>query len=196
MNEIPMPSAEWSKCFGLTSPPVMAARPLGGSELAAVLLEETDALSQRLISIPNENSYLVMLYFADVEHRDVLVHGKPTEYRTYPQGSICLVDLENGAKIEVRGSLNALAFRIPRSFLKEFGPHTGLGAVGLKTCRGAGDIIIHHLGEAMVSMLDLLSSERKLLLEHVFQALVAHLVHHYSDARDNGSSAFLRLTIH
>jgi hypothetical protein len=174
----------------------LTIRPLGAGELVVVHLDGHDS-DNRQVTLPAENAFFLMLYLVDVEHQDLFRSGPPAPFKTYPQGSICLIDLDEGAAIAIRGSFEVLAVVIPRAFLQEVTHEAGDPPVsGLRTCRGVEDAVISSIGGALIGMFDMPSEARKALLANVGLAFSAHIVHRYGEPWVPDASSAGAKTLH
>lgn len=136
-----------------------------------------------------------MLYLVDVDHFDIWPDRPPAPLKRYPKGSICLINLKDGAAISVRGQFEALAFYIPRTHLAELAEEAAEPYVDdLVTCRGIDDHVIRNLGSALMPMFDMPDEVRDTLLPHVGLAFNAHLAHRYGRSPAQSLSATGRLS--
>lgn len=138
----------------------------------------------RVLTIPAQDAYFVMLYLADVAHCDVLHDGSSTETRLYPQGSICLVHLAGGAVIRLSSTLDSLGFIVPKALFEELdqiAPGTSDGR--LECRRGESDAVIANLGTAFLAMFDRGQAPLPVTFKHMAIALCGHLLHRYGASR-------------
>ena len=182
-------------CFGLKEPLSLRMRPFQGAELVVVYLDGRES-RERQVELPVESAFFLMLYLVDVEHQDLGPSGAITPFRTYPRGSICLVDLADGASIAIRGAFEALAIVIPHACLEELADAGELAFTGLRTCRGTEDEVLRSIGAALIGIFDMPSQESKPLLESVGVAITAHLAHHYGKPKLSVSHAEPSETLH
>ncbi|WP_428924770.1 hypothetical protein [Marinibacterium sp. SX1] len=134
------------------------------------------------VALPARDSWFLMLYLAPAMHADILAGGARLPLRTYPAGSICLVDLRRGAAIAIRGRLQALALGLPRDLLAEIAD-MGAGPgrprpTGLRCLRGVPDPVIASLSRALLPLFDAPDLPGP-LLRHLAVAICAHLLHSY-----------------
>ncbi len=135
------------------------------------------------VVVPAHDSYFLMLYLRDTAHCDVEANGSQSVTRQYCSGSICLIDILNGAQISLKASLNAVAFVIPHALVDEIAALSSSGAnVGLKRVRGTSDPVIASLGTALQPLFDRKGKSDHVLLQHIAMAICAHLIHHYSSS--------------
>lgn len=196
MKDVSMPDTGWTECFDVSGVPVLASCPLGGSLVEAAYLDAHNFIGQRLVSISAHNAFLLMLSTSTPEQRPSRSIKNESEFTNFRNGSTTLVDLKGGLSIDFHGPFELLAIRIPRGFLEEFTDKVGSSHFELKPCHNADDIVIRHLGRALIEMFDMPTRQSSVLLVHLFQALVAHLVQHYGSGFHDGSSVLKALTIH
>jgi hypothetical protein len=180
-NELHAFADQFADQFGLKGARSLSAKPLGHATLSVVQIFTPGSPETTLFSLPPDEAFLITLYLKDANHRDVVPPPLNTPYRNYSKGSICLIDLGAGAGIEIQGDFDVLAFHIPYECLAEFAHYLSCDkAIRLRTCRGIHDEVIHHLGQALLAMLGSFPRDVAPLLEQIFRALGAHLVHTYS----------------
>ncbi|MGI2030808.1 helix-turn-helix domain-containing protein [Rhizobium panacihumi] len=121
-----------------------------------------------------------MLYLSDVSHCDIRADGSLTKSRLYPRGSVCLVDLKDGASIMLLSRLDSLAFVIPYDLFDELGDLlSDLTACGLHCRRGEADAVIGHMGQALLPLFERSDLSSTTTLRHMAIALCTHLLHDY-----------------
>jgi hypothetical protein len=163
--------------FGFAEAPRCVTAPIGKARFSVSRLHcEVAPGEARVLTIPAQDAYFVMLYLADVAHCDVLHDGLSTETRRYPQGSICLVNLEGGAVIRLCSTLDSLGFIVPRALFEELdqiAPGTSDGR--LECRRGESDAVIANLGTAFLAMFDRGQAPLPVTFKHMAIALCGHL---------------------
>ena len=135
------------------------------------------------VVVPAHNSYFLMLYLGDTSHCDVEADGSQSVTRQFCRGSICLIDILNGAQISLKASLNAIAFVIPHVLVDEIASlSSSESSVELQRIRGTSDPVIASLGTALQPLFDRTGKSDHVLLQHIAMAICAHLIHHYSSS--------------
>lgn len=141
----------------------------------------------RIVSLPAADAYFLMFYFKDVMHSDVVPGESESEIRRYRQGSVCLVDLVEGASIRLVSDLDSLAFHLPRALFREVSTFSHApAATSLRCRRGEVDDVMHNLALALLPLLAENEGEPGAVLQHIAVAICAHLLHSYPD-RANAS---------
>ncbi|MCA1371706.1 helix-turn-helix transcriptional regulator [Bradyrhizobium sp. BRP14] len=183
--------------FGLPHARCLPARPVRDAEFSVTRLElRLNGDADRLVSLPPDESYFLMLYLKDAHHSDVAPDGTESETRRFRQGSICLVDLAHGACIRLFSDLDSLAFKLPRELFREIAEiSTAPKATGLRCRRGEDDDVMRNLGEALLPLFDRQGNSRAPVLQHIAIAICAHLLHTYGDHRRQGESSSTQLTV-
>lgn len=136
------------------------------------------------VMLPPDDAFLVVLYLTDVEHSDVWPNRPPAPLKRYPKGSICLIDLKEGAGIAIHGGFEALIFHIPYQHLAELADEAGEPRVeDLVICRGVEDQTVRDIGAALMPLFDMADDVRDRLLIHVALAFNAHIARRYGRPR-------------
>jgi AraC-like DNA-binding protein len=181
--------------FRVEAARALAIRPLREAQLSVVHLAHDYENGDDPVYLPPDDAFLVMLYLVDVDHCDVLPDVPPAPLKRYAKGSICLINLNSGAAISVRGRFEVLAFHIPSAHLGELAEEAGEPRIdNLVTCRGVDDAVIRDLGAALMPMFDMPDEVRDTLLPHVGLAFNAHLAHRYGRSPAQSLSATGLLT--
>lgn len=194
MSETLTASEKIAACFGIEAARALAIRPLREATLSVVHLGHSYENGDHPVFLPPDDAFLVMLYLVDVDHSDIWPDRPPAPLKRYPKGSICLINLKDGAAISVRGAFEALAFHIPRAHLAELAEEAEPYVDDLATCRGIEDQVIRNLGSALMPMFDMPDEVRDTLLPHVGLAFNAHLAHRYGRSPAQRLSATGRLS--
>lgn len=171
-------------CFGANNARSLVTRPLRGAELTVTHLSRRYEHADTPVILPADDAFLVVLYMIDVEHRDIWPDRLPAPVKRYPQGSICLISLKQGAAIAVSGRFEAIVFHVPCSHLAELADKAGEPRVDdLAICRGTEDRTIRDIGAALMPLFDTPDEAGERLLPHVGLAFSAHIAHRYGRSR-------------
>ncbi|AHK47387.1 putative AraC family transcriptional regulator (plasmid) [Ensifer adhaerens OV14] len=150
------------------------------------------------VRLPTCESYFLMLYLEDAEHADIRSDGSCTPVRRFGCGTICLVDLADGAAIRLNSRLRSLAFVLPKALFGETAElSSDTGPRRLVCRRGEPDSVLRNLGTALLAFFA--GSERArppAPLGPVAVAICAHLLHRYGEPiearRGEAVGVFLR----
>ncbi len=180
--------------FGLANAPLLVTKPVREAEFSVThLVRPLQAGLSSVVRLPHANCFFMMLYLEDAYHCDVFADGSEGTVQRFPKGSICLVNLAQGATIRLHDRLEALAFVIPFDLLKEVsGFSKAPEARSLLCLRGQNDSVMWNMGKALLPLFAQEQSQRSCVLGHLAVAICAHLLHRHGDvaAREPGCSAF------
>ncbi len=183
MPDTPTNTARVGAWFGVQDAPSLGF-PLLGSEdfVVSHIKRPVIAVGGDHIALPAADAYLVTLYLRDTHHNDVLADGSETPIRLYREGSVCLVDLKQGAAIRLHRRLDCLVFHLPRQLFGQIAklPQAPKDAM-LRCRRGEDDDTIRHLGTAARALVDMPSQVVTEPMRHIGIALGVHLLHHYAE---------------
>lgn len=121
-------------------------------------------------------AYFAMIYLGPVTHCDLLRHGEALPPRSYDRGSICLVDLSDGAEIRLSTDLDAVGVILPFSLVDEVALRFPELRVRPRLRRNAPDPVVHKLGLALVPFLSGEDDQTSPALQHIIAALCIQLV--------------------
>jgi len=169
--------------FGLINPPRLSTRPVKDAWFSLTRLQcQIEAGQSRLVELPPQDAYFLMVYLRDTNHCDRLANGEETDIRCYRQGSICLVDLAEGAAIRLCSDLDSLALQLPRALFAEVGQFPKAPKTRRLGCRrGEPDDTMRSLSGALLQLLSDTDAVEEEVLQHIAIAICAHLLHHYGD---------------
>ncbi|RWX81764.1 AraC family transcriptional regulator [Neorhizobium lilium] len=168
--------------FGIPAAPVLKAVPIRSAGFSVTRIDRDVAPGNvQEIVFPASEAYFMMLYLETVSHADI-IDGKSQPVCSFPAGTICLVDLQEGASIALHSSLHSLAFTLPRSLLDEvawLSPERPLR--GLRCVRGYCDPVISNIGMALVPLFAYPQASAEAILQHIAVALCDHLMTGYTE---------------
>lgn len=184
--------------FGLSRAPVLVTKPVQDSEFSIAHLEcSVPSAASQFVCLPRQNCFFMLLYLEDARHCDVGPDGRESEMRRYPKGSVCLVDLADGATIRLYDTLHALAFLIPYSLLDEVSMFSKAPeARTLRCLRGHRDDVIWNMGKALLPLFEQPHIQRSGVLGHLAVAICAHLLHIHGDVLTKATLDFKFSTAH
>ncbi len=168
-------------CFGEPSAPFLVAHPVRDARFSVTRLQcRLNGEPGRLVSLPADDAYFLMFYFDDAAHCDVLPDGGSGEVRRYRQGSICLVDLAQGASVRLVSDLDSLGFRLPRALFREVAGYSNAPTLTSLRCRrGEIDEVMLNLAQALLPLFAADGGDADPVLRHIAIAICAHLLHAY-----------------
>ncbi|OLP50215.1 hypothetical protein BJF91_12875 [Allorhizobium taibaishanense] len=183
-------------CFGLSHPPFLAVRPIGDAAFSATHLHRpTSRSARKTVRLPPQNAYFLMLYLRDADHCDLAADGASGPVNHYREGTICLVDLAEGASIQLHSELSAIAFLLPYGLIDEISTFSQFsGAKRLRCRRGEQDDTVSSIGLAILPLFEQEKARRRPVLQHIAIALCAHVLHHYGE-QATGTRSTSALTV-
>lgn len=174
--------------FGTPEAPSLTTVPIRSASFSVTSIRrELDGAEANDVRLPACDAYFLMLYLEDADHADIRADGSCEPVRHYERGSICLVDLDEGAAIRLHSRLNSLAFVLPKALFEEAASlSSGVEARRLACRRGRPDSVLGNLGTALLALLGGgRETSPPALLRHVAVAICAHLLHRYGEAPDS-----------
>lgn len=169
-------------CFGTPEAPCLSTVPIRTATFSVTsICRELRTDEANDVRLSASNSYFLMLYLEDAEHADIRADGSCTEVRHFARGTICLVDLADGAAIRLNSRLRALAFVLPRALFSEtaeLSPETGRRRLICR--RGEPDPVLRNLGTALLAFFAG-TATAPAPLRPIAVAICAHLLHRYGE---------------
>lgn len=169
--------------FGLPHAPCLSLKPMKAASFSVTRLRRAVADGTSfIVELPPQDAYFMMVYLRNVRHCDIIADGSRTDVTDYRKGSVCLVDLTDGASICLYSDLDALAFRLPQSLFDELIERSTEAQFRKLRCkRGEIDSVMRNLGVALLPLFEASPSKPPAALQHIAIATCAHLLHNYSD---------------
>lgn len=170
--------------FGTPEAPCLTTVPIREAGFSVTsICKEFEPGGENDVPLPAADAYFLMLYLEDAEHADIRADGSARPVRHYERGSICLVDLEDGAPIRLASRLRALTFVLPKALFDEAAALSpGMVSRRLVCRRGEPDCVLDNLGTALLALLGSRAEPSPpALLRHVAVAICAHLLHRYGE---------------
>ncbi len=169
--------------FGVPEAAALEVVPVDSAVFCATKLTKTPRDGQvQEVRIPASDAYLLMIYLKDAFHADIGKDGTRTAVNCYPRGSICLVDLFDGAAIELHGDLHALAFFLPKKLFLEVAKISSFTKISRLICkRRHPDEVLSNLAAALVPLFDAGRLVLPALLRSMALAICAHLLQDYCE---------------
>lgn len=170
--------------FGTPEAPTLTTVPIKSAAFSVTNIRKDVAEgAAEEVRLPVSDAYFLMLYLDDTDHADIDADGACGPVRRYARGSICLVDLAEGAAISLRSRLNSLAFVLPKALFEEAAALSAGGRTRRLTCRrGKPDAVLGNLGTALIALIGGgRAAAPPALLRHMAVAICAHLLHQYGE---------------
>lgn len=162
--------------FGIPEAPSLVAVPAGSSSISVTrILREVEQGEDARVSLPCCDAYLLMLYLEDTVHSDVKGDGTLAPPRPCAGGSICVVDLCNGAAVVLHESLSSLAIFLPKALIADVAELSfPTKSTKLRCRRAEPDAVVSSLGIVILALFRTPSAET--VLGHLGLALCTHLI--------------------
>jgi AraC family transcriptional regulator len=179
--------------FGVTAAPFISVRPVGDALFSVTHLQRLARTDRPdAIYLPAQPAYFMMLYLRDTEHCDIVAGGVETAVRCFRTGSVCLIDLDNGAAIRLQSDIDALAFHLPYALFSEVGTiPRAPEASPLRCLRGSGDRIMWNIACALLPLFGRNDAGIDSVLRPMAIAVCIHLMQHYEQRRQSIGRALL-----
>lgn len=168
--------------FGLADAPrVHVTQSMASGELAVTELVSdvpTAGPSQR---VTYDEAFLVGLQVGHSEH-EIWFDGKPVNSRHFLPGQTCFYDFRRDPAAYMPAPYHSLQFYVPLSALNLIAHQSDgrrIDDLQYRLGEAVDDPVIGHLGRAIAPAFDLPCSASGLFLDHVLQALCAHVAQAY-----------------
>lgn len=157
--------------------PSLCVAPFSRETMSAWRLHQALVETTELVfHLEAQPAYFAMIYLGSVTHCDLLRNGEALSPRTYDRGSICLVDLADGAEIRLSTTLDAVGVVVPFSLVDEVALRFPELRVRPRLRRNAPDPVVHKLGLALVPFFSGEDDRNSPALQHIIAALCIQLV--------------------
>lgn len=133
-----------------------------------------------------DEAYLIGLMVRDVPDHDLWQDGRAVRTPAFQAGGTALYDLRRDPVSFTRCAHHSLHFYLPRAALREIAGQSGLTSSGELHYRFAvahDDPVVRRLGLAVLPALEGGHALDGLFLDHVLQAMAAHVLSRYGDVK-------------
>ncbi|NLS18830.1 helix-turn-helix transcriptional regulator [Rhizobium sp. P40RR-XXII] len=164
--------------FGLPEAASLNAVPVRSSSICVTRIAKDVADGERpIVSLPVCDAYFLMVYTKEAHHCDILPDGTRTLPRRFERGSVCLVDLSEGASVVLYADLHSATFLLPRTLIQEVVELSGTSPRPELRCRrGERDQVLSNLTDVILSLFDRQNASWEVLLKHLAIAICSHLI--------------------
>lgn len=164
--------------FGLPEAASLNAVPVRSSSICVTRIAKDVVDGERpIVSLPVCDSYFLMVYTKEAHHCDILPDGSRTLPRRFERGSVCLVDLSEGASIVLYADLHSVTFLLPKTLIQEVGELSRASPkIELRCRRGERDPVLSNLTDIVLSLFDRETGSWEALLKHLAIAICSHLI--------------------
>ena len=188
-----------AQCFGLAAPRTHESRSLKTGRLAVTELVSDAPTDRPTASIGQEDAYLIGVQLRDCPDHELWFDGRPARPPAYRAGEVCFYDLRRDPVAFIRNGYHSLQFYLPLSALAQVTEDQGghrLDELRHRFAEGHDDPIMHHLAMAILPAFAGDARVDGLFLDHVLQAVLAHVTARYGEGRpaDRGALAAWQVT--
>jgi AraC-like DNA-binding protein len=172
--------------FGLESAPVLIARALSASEIAATEVRSDNPRIAPTDSIAREDGYLVGLQFREYPAHVYWEDGKQAPMTSLRAGETVFYDLKRDPVALIDKPFHSIHFYLPRAALVAIADDANAPAIGeLAYQPGAGvlDATIRSLGTALLPAFEQPERVNRLFVDHVTLAVAVHVAQAYGGMR-------------
>jgi AraC family transcriptional regulator len=164
----------------LTEPPIHARLGFGRSELAVTRLHAPSGFSDPTSPIPLEKAFSIHLHLRANQGGRLWLSGKLVPTRKRPSGGVTILDLEQDPIAFFPSPIEVVQFYIPRMALEEFAYENRIAMTNtLRWPRCEMDTTLKHLGIAILSAIQRGEPARKIFLDYIGHAILAHATYVY-----------------
>lgn len=165
--------------FGMAEAAFLQTVPLDSSPISVTkIARPVTADNEARVVLPGSDAYLMMVYLEDTIHSDIQSDGSIAPPRWCGKGSVCVVDLCEGASVVLRRSLSSLAVYLPKALIEEVArtsfPHQEKKE--LRCRRAEPDQVVSNLSAVILSLFDRDPATIDPILRHLSVALCTHLL--------------------
>jgi len=164
--------------FGLPEAASLKTVPVRSSSICVTRIAKDVTDGERpIVCLPVCDAYFLMVYTKEAHHCDILPDGTRTLPRRFERGSVCLVDLSEGASIVLHADLHSTTFFLPKALIQEVGELSRASpTIQLRCRRGERDPVLSNLTDVVLSLFDRRTASWESLLKHLAIAICSHLI--------------------
>jgi AraC-like DNA-binding protein len=164
--------------FDLPEAVALTTVPVRSSSICVTRIVKDVSDGERpIVSLPVCDAYFLMVYTKEAHHCDILPDGTRTLPRKFERGSVCLVDLSEGASIVLYADLHSVTFLLPKALIAEVGElFSASPKIELRCRRGERDPVLSNLTDIILSLFGRETGSWETLLKHLAIAICSHLI--------------------
>jgi len=136
-------------------------------------------------SMPQDNAFMVCLQLREIPRHPYWVDGRSTDIPPIKRGTFSLLDLRLHHASELSCALDCVNAYIPASALKSFADEHEVPPIGgfrIPPALAIDDPVVRNLLCALLPAMEKPQEANRLFLDHVAQALLAHMTATYGTA--------------
>lgn len=131
---------------------------------------------QKILHIEPCRAYFAMIYLQPVTHCDLLKDGSELPSRNYGQGSLCFVDLSEGADIRISTNFDGIGIEVPFALVEEIAERFPCLPVSPQLKRNMPDPITHKLALSLLPFLNEEDDPTSPAVPHIAAAICIQLI--------------------
>ena len=159
----------------LTEPPIYATLGFGTCKLAVTRLHAPNGFTDPTSPIPLEKAFSIHLHLRANQGGRLWLSGKLVPTGKRPSGGVTILDLEQDPIAFFPSPIEVVQFYIPRMALEEFAYENRIAMANtLSWPHCEMDTTLKHLGMAVLSAIQHSGPARKIFLDYIGQAILAH----------------------
>jgi AraC family transcriptional regulator len=167
------------------SAPTIVTRALRNADMAVTEIKCDNPLPRMSAPIQREDAFLVASVLVDISDREYREDGRRTPVGDLQAGQICIYDLKRNP-IVLLHKQHVLHFYLPRAALDDITDDADaprIGDLNYKFGVGSNDATIVNLGSTVLPALGRPEQANRLFIDHLMQAVAAHVAQIYGDMR-------------
>ncbi len=168
--------------LGLRDAPILMARTLRASSIAAVRISCGPKQIGMTPQIPPEDSFVVAQYLTRLPYHELWSGGRPLLTQGYDTNAMRIVNLTGEFSARITDPHEALTFHIPRAALDELAEDAGRPRLAHLACTpGIVDPVLVHLTAALLPAFERPEQANSLFVDYVMLAVCSYLADKYGD---------------
>jgi AraC family transcriptional regulator len=168
--------------LGLHDAPILTARTLRASSVAATRISCGPKQIGMTPQIPPEDSFIVAQYLTRLPYHELWSGGRPLLTQGYDINAMRIVNLTGEFSARITDPHEALTFHIPRAALDELADDAGRPRLAHLACTpGIVDPVLVHLTAALLPAFERPEQANSLFVDYVMLAVCSYLAGKYGD---------------
>ncbi|HEY4343161.1 MAG TPA: AraC family transcriptional regulator [Parvibaculum sp.] len=170
--------------FRLPDLRVHASRSLQKGAITVTELVSDVSMPEPTTRAPYADAMMVGWQIGSSNH-ELWFDGRSVKSPPFFSGETCFYDLRRDPAVFVKGPYHSLQFYLPFAAINECALENGGRAVNdfqYEIGHAMRDPVIHHIGQAMIPAFRTSGAANSLILDHLLQAICAHVIQKYGNA--------------
>jgi AraC-like DNA-binding protein len=146
--------------------------------------QSSEGLPEIARPVMGERGHIVALQLKAIPFIEQFFGKRKVSSGSYPIGGVSAINLQEEPAVLLPCPFDALVLYVTQAALDEAAyAHRASRVEQLVWPQGAFDLVVHHLGQTLLSSLERPHHAPKIFLDHVLQAMNCHFVFSYSGVR-------------